>query len=413
MKKFKLSLVTGALLASSAAFAQVTAITNATVHTMTEQGVLKDATVLIEDGKIIAINPANVNADVTIDAQDKVLTPGFIGSMNQVGLVEVGAVSRSNDGHDKKANDMFDASTAFNPRSSLIPYARKGGLTQNVVVPHGGESIFSGLSFVTDLSGEFESVTATETALIVRLGAKSSGSRAVSLKQLVDKLEGQQKKLAKKDDKKDDKKEEPSKEEQVLTKVLKGELPVITKVSRASDILELLKVKKQFGLNLVLWNAEDASLVKTQIAQSKTPVILSAVSNLPSDFDSLHASLETAGELEKAGVKVLLAVGSDSSHNVYQLRFDAGIAVANGMSHEGALKAVTSNIADVFGLNAGKVAKGQRADLVLWSADPFEFSTSIESMWINGEKVNTNDSRHDKLRDRYNTPSDMPRAYTK
>ena len=412
MKKFNLSLVTGALLASSAAFAQVTAITNATVHTMTDKGVLKDATVLIEDGKIIAINPSSVSADVTIDAQDKILTPGFIGSMNQVGLVEVGAVSRSNDGYDKKASAMFDASTAFNPRSSLIPYARKGGLTQNVVVPRGGESIFSGLSFVTDLTGDFESVTATETALIVRLGAKSSGSRAVSLKQLVDKLEGQQKKLAKKD-KKEDKKDEPSKEEQVLTKVLKGELPVITKVSRASDILELLKVKKQFGLNLVLWNAEDAPLVKTQISESKTPVILSAVSNLPSDFDSLHASLETAGELEKAGVKVLLAVGSDSSHNVYQLRFDAGIAVANGMSHDGALKAVTSNIADVFGLNAGKVAKGQRADLVLWSADPFEFSTSIESMWINGEKVNTNDSRHDKLRDRYNTPSDMPRAYTK
>ena len=412
MKKFNLSLVTGALLASSTAFAQVTAITNATVHTMTDKGVLKDATVLIEDGKIIAINPSSVSADVTIDAQDKILTPGFIGSMNQVGLVEVGAVSRSNDGYDKKASAMFDASTAFNPRSSLIPYARKGGLTQNVVVPRGGESIFSGLSFVTDLTGDFESVTATETALIVRLGAKSSGSRAVSLKQLVDKLEGQQKKLAKKD-KKEDKKDEPSKEEQVLTKVLKGELPVITKVSRASDILELLKVKKQFGLNLVLWNAEDAPLVKTQISESKTPVILSAVSNLPSDFDSLHASLETAGELEKAGVKVLLAVGSDSSHNVYQLRFDAGIAVANGMSHDGALKAVTSNIADVFGLNAGKVAKGQRADLVLWSADPFEFSTSIESMWINGEKVNTNDSRHDKLRDRYNTPSDMPRAYTK
>lgn len=412
MKKFNLSLVTGALLASSTVFAQVTAITNATVHTMTDKGVLKDATVLIEDGKIIAINPSSVSADVTIDAQDKILTPGFIGSMNQVGLVEVGAVSRSNDGYDKKASAMFDASTAFNPRSSLIPYARKGGLTQNVVVPRGGESIFSGLSFVTDLTGDFESVTATETALIVRLGAKSSGSRAVSLKQLVDKLEGQQKELAKKD-KKEDKKDEPSKEEQVLTKVLKGELPVITKVSRASDILELLKVKKQFGLNLVLWNAEDAPLVKTQISESKTPVILSAVSNLPSDFDSLHASLETAGELEKAGVKVLLAVGSDSSHNVYQLRFDAGIAVANGMSHDGALKAVTSNIADVFGLNAGKVAKGQRADLVLWSADPFEFSTSIESMWINGEKVNTNDSRHDKLRDRYNTPSDMPRAYTK
>ncbi|TMO95187.1 amidohydrolase, partial [Pseudoalteromonas sp. S3178] len=81
----KVSLITGALLVSSSAFAQVTAITNATVHTSTEQGILKDATVVIENGKITAINPASVAADVTIDAKDQVLTAGFIGSMNQLG----------------------------------------------------------------------------------------------------------------------------------------------------------------------------------------------------------------------------------------------------------------------------------------------------------------------------------------
>lgn len=412
MKKFKLGLITGALLAHSAAFAQITAITNATVHTSTEQGILKDATVIIENGKITDINPSSVKADVTIDANDQVLTPGFIGSMNQLGLVEVGAVSRSRDAADDKAGIDFDTSRAFNPRSSLIPYARKGGVTQNVVVPHGGDSIFAGLAFVADLSGDFGSVTDKHTALVVHLGAKSKGSRAMSYKQLIDKLEGRQQVVAKNDSKKDKESEKPNVEEQVLDDVLAGKMPVVTHLTRATDILEAIKIKEQFGLNLIIWGGEDAQLVKSELANASVPVIISAVSNLPSDFDSLHASLETAGELEKAGVKVLLSIGGDGSHNVYQLRFDAGIAVSNGMSHEGALKALTSNIADSFGIQGGKIAKGQRADLVLWTADPFEISTQVQKMWINGEEVSTQ-SRHDKLRERYTTDSKLPRAYTK
>ncbi|AZZ98369.1 amidohydrolase family protein [Pseudoalteromonas sp. R3] len=413
MKKFNVSLLTGALMASSAVFAQTTAITNATVHTMTEAGVLEGATVVIENGTITAINPSNVSADKTIDAQGRVLTPGFIGSMNQLGLVEVSAVAGSRDGDDDKAGIDFDASPAFNPRSSLIPYGRKGGITQNVVIPHGGKSIFEGLAFVVDLSGEFNSVLKTNTALVIDMDASGSGSRAMKYKTLTEKLEAQQEKLAKgkKDDKKDAKK--PSREEQVLSAVLKGEIPVVIEVERASDILEVLKVKEQFDLKLVLWGVNDAVLVKDEIAKAKVPVVISAVSNLPTSFSSLHADLTNAGKLERAGVKVLLSgFAFEGAHNLYQLRFDAGIAVAHGMSYEGALKAVTSNIAETFGLDGGKIASGQRADLVLWSADPFEFSTTLDKLWINGEEVTT-ESRHDKLRERYTNDSDMPRAYTK
>ncbi|MEC4089129.1 amidohydrolase family protein [Pseudoalteromonas rubra] len=414
MNKFKISLLTSALLASSAAFAQITAITNAKVHTLTDAGTLEGATVVIEDGTITAINPTSIEADVTIDAQGRVLTPGFIGSMNQLGLVEVSAVAGSRDAGDDKADVDFDASPAFNPRSSLIPYGRKGGITQNVVMPHGGKSIFKGLAFVVDLSGEFGSVLKTRTALLVDMDASSTGSRAMKYKTLAEKLEGQQQKLSdkgKKDDKKAAKK--PSQEEQVLTAVLKGEMPVVVGVERASDILEVLKVKEQFGLNLVLWGVNDAVLVKEEIAKANVPVVISAVSNLPTSFSSLHADLTNAGELERAGVKVLLSgFAFEGAHNLYQLRFDAGIAVAHGMSYEGALKAVSSNIADVFDLDGGKIASGQRADLVLWSADPFEFTTTLDKLWINGEEVST-ESRHDKLKDRYTTDSDMPRAYTK
>ncbi|NOU49289.1 amidohydrolase family protein [Pseudoalteromonas sp. JBTF-M23] len=413
MTKLKLSIITGALLSSSAAFAQITAITGATVHTATEQGTLNNATVVIEDGKIKAINPQSVDADVTVSGEGMVLTPGFIGSMNQLGLVEVGAVARSRDASDEKAGLDFDPSYAFNPRSSLIAYARKGGITQNVVSPINYDGVYSGLAFTADLSGGFDSVTDKHTALVIDLGAKSKGSRALSFQQLIEKLEGQQVKLKKQKDKKDDKEEDkPSGEERVLTQLLEAKMPLVIDVNRAADIVQVIKLKQQFSLDVIIRGGSDAVLVADKLAQAEIPVIVSGVSNLPTDFDAIHASLENAGKLEKAGVKVLLSVFGDGSHNVYQLRYDAGIAVSNGMSFDSAIKAVTSNVAEAFEIDGGKIAVGQRADLVLWSADPFELSTHIEKVWINGEQVST-ESRHDMLRERYTTDSKLPRAYTK
>ena len=406
---FSLSLVAAGLLASTAVAAQSVAIINATVHTSTEQGILQGASIIMDEGRITAINPDKVVADTVIDAKGQIVTAGFIGTMNQLGLVEVGAVAGSRDGGDDKAGIDFDPSLAFNAHSSLIPYARKGGITRDVITPDGGDSIFAGLASVVDLSGEFDSVKQTQVALVVHLGEQSKGSRAMSLKNLVDKLKAHQQKASKKA-KKDD--AVPSTEDKVLSKVLAGEMPLLITASRASDIIELIKLKQQFSLNLVIAGAQDAVVVKEQLAQANVPVIVSAMESLPGSFDSLHASLDNAGKLEKAGVKVLLSIAGDASHNVYQLRFDAGNAVSYGMTQEGALKAITANVADVFGINAGSVAVGKAADLVMWNDDPFDFTSHVTKMFINGEEVST-EARQDKLRKRYTTDSEMPRAYIK
>ena len=408
-RSFSLSLVAAGLLASGAVSAQSLAIINATLHTSSDQGVLESASIVMNDGKITAINPSDVKADKIIDAKGQIVTPGFIATVNQLGLVEVGAVAGSRDAGEEKAGIDFDASLAFNPRSSLIPYARKGGVTRDLITPYGGDSIFAGLASVVDLSGSFESVNKKQAALVVHLGERNKGSRAFTLQTLINKLDEYQTK-ASKEAKKDDAK--PSAEDKIMAKVLKGDMPLLISVSRASDIVELIKVKQQFGVNIVLNGAQDAVVVKDRIAKAGIPVIISAMDNLPGSFDSLHASLNNAGILEKAGVKVLLTVGGDASHNVYQLRYDAGNAVSYGMSQQGALKAMTSNVADVFGINAGSLEVGKAADVVMWSNDPFELSSHVNKMFINGVEVST-ESRQDKLRERYTTESNMPRAYTK
>ena len=414
MKKLnvlKNPLVALAVAGSFSVMAESVAITNTTVYTGTEQGVLTEANVVIDNGRIVAINPETLVVDRTVDGQGRILTSGLIAPLNQLGLVEVGAVASSRDEKAKKGGITFDPSLAFNPESSLIPFARKGGITHSVVTPRAGDDVFAGQAFVVNLSGDFDSVDKSGVAIVADFGGASKDSRASSLQSLIDKLEGQQKKLEKKaKDKKDDKAKEPSNEEKLLTRLLKGEVPLIASASRASDIINLLKVKEKFDLKLALSWGSDAVRVKEQLAAADVPVILNAKFNQPGDFDSLHASLKNAGELEKAGVKVLFTVGD--SHLIYNLRYDAGNAISYGMSTQGALQAMTSNVADLFGIDGGSISTGEPANLVLWSGDPFEISTKVETMWINGEEVTT-ESRQDKLRDRYMSNEDKRRGYIK
>ncbi len=404
--------------------AESIAITNATVYTVAERGILSKATVVIDEGKITGVynndeKPDLLNVDTVIDANERILTPGFIATNNLLGLVEVGAVSATRDSSDKKADLTFDASLAFNPKSTLIPYARKGGITSSLVMPHGGDNVFTGQSFTAKLSGEFDSVIADKNAVMVSLGSSRKGSRALKLQTLSNKLEDAQKALAKaekaktssKKGKENDEAKSPSREEQVMFSLLTGEKPLLADVNRATDILALLKLKEQYNLDLILVGASDAVLVSEEIANAKVTVMMSAIDNLPSSFDSLHNSLNNVATLTKAGVKVIIS-NSGESHNINQLRFDAGVAVANGLEKTAALAAITANVADSFNLNVGRIAVGKNADLVLWSNDPFEISTKVDAMWINGNAMSLK-SRQDALRQRYTTDTDMPRGYVK
>lgn len=175
--------------------------------------------------------------------------------------------------------------------------------------------------------------------------------------------------------------------------------------------MQLLALKERYDINLVLVGAADAVVVAQDIAKANVPVVMDAMRNLPNSFDALHTGLDNAATLTAAGVKVAFMVTGDT-HNAYQLRFNAGNAVANGLTKQQALEAVTVNPAQIYGVNAGQLAPGKRADIVMWSNDPFELSTKVEQMWIDGDEVSTQ-SRQDKLRDRYIAESDMPRSYTK
>jgi imidazolonepropionase-like amidohydrolase len=161
-----------------------------------------------------------------------------------------------------------------------------------------------------------------------------------------------------------------------------------------SDLRLALALKEEFKIRLVIDGGADAWKIANELAAASVPVIVNATTNLPT-FDGLSASLENAGRLSAAGVEVLLTGGRGLTH-------DTGLAVANGMNHAAALRAVTLGAATVWGVSdtMGSLEVGKIADVVVWSGDPFELSTMAEHIFIAGREI-PEDSRQEMLLDRY------------
>jgi imidazolonepropionase-like amidohydrolase len=154
-------------------------------------------------------------------------------------------------------------------------------------------------------------------------------------------------------------------------------------------------------VRIVFAGAAEGWLMAAELAAAKTPVILTATEDLPDNFDTLASRSDNAALLTKAGVKVMFAP-LQSAHFARTLRQDAGNAVAFGLPWEDAFRAISSNVADAFGLDTGRIAQGARGDVVLWDGDPLESFSRPVGMWIGGKQVSLK-SRQTALLEKYRT----------
>ena len=160
-----------------------------------------------------------------------------------------------------------------------------------------------------------------------------------------------------------------------------------------------------FNRNLIIAGAAEAWMVAEELAIAEVQVIIDPLSNIPGNFDRLGARLDNATLLNDAGVTLLFS--GDDTHNAFQFRLSAGNAVANGLPAIEAMRAITINVAEAFGLaeNFGSIEEGKVADLVIWDGDPLEVQTRADQVFVNGVSVPMV-SRSTRLRDRYRDLSD-------
>jgi imidazolonepropionase-like amidohydrolase len=403
-------------------FAQPVAIVGGTVHPVSGPPI-ENGVVLLDGDQITAVGPRG-EVDIPsqaqrIDASDMMVTPGFIDASTAMGLVEVSSVSSTRDNalDGDPIRAAFRVTDGINPQSTVIPVTRLGGVTTVAATPSGGA--IAGQSAVLDL------VDAPLTTMLVRdraglyaafnpEGAEAvgggRGGLSLRMREAFEDARFYRDHRAEYNSGATRSVAASRLDLDAMLPVLDGDTPLVVRAARASDITASLRIADEYGLDLIIEGGHEAWMRTDALSASGTPVILKPLSNLPTEFDRLGTRFDNAARLAEAGVPVVLS--TMDTHNARNLRFEAGNAVRFGLPRAAALEAITLAPAQVLGIaeSHGSLEAGKTANVVVWSGDPFEFSTAPEHIFIRGLAV-PRTSRQTNLLNRYRTLDEMPPQY--
>jgi imidazolonepropionase-like amidohydrolase len=410
-------------------------------------GVIENGVVVMQAGKITAVGAANsVNVPAgaqVIDATGMTIYPGLIDSETQLGLTEISAEEMTNDLVEMSDEIMphMHTAEAFHAESALIPVARMNGITNAVVAPESGDTLPGQDSFI-QLAG----ANATEMLLIrdnamplnftgdqrrnkggfdKRKFPSTRMGLAAQLRQAF--LDAQDYKLkwteyerkkadaAQSTDTKDsknkgkdaakDKKLEPTPPKrdlklEALLPYLEGKKTIVLAAESPSDLQTAVSLANEFKLKFVLNHISHSQPVLDYVASLKVPVIVGPIYEAPKEDERYDTVYSLPAQLYKRGVKVIFA--SYSAHNVRNLPDQAGFATAFGLPYDEALKAITLNAAEIWGVadQLGSLDVGKTANVVVANGDPLDVKTDVKQVFIAGREVPMTD-RQVRLRDEY------------
>ena len=396
MRRLKyLLLIPALLLLFKTTHAQI-AIKGETVYTM-NGAPITNGVVLIKDGKIERVGTAssvNIPSDYEVH-EAKVVTPGLIDAHSVVGLA--GYMNQDHDQDQLETSSAIQpelrAIDAYNAQEKLVEYLRSNGIT-TVHTGHGPGALISGQTMIVKTAGETVEEAVIEPAKMLAFTLGNNMSRAISkpgtrskgiamLRQTFIKAQDYLEKRESGDDYSKDLGME------ALADLLDGKLTALVTVHKANDIMTALRLQEEFGFPMVLDGVAESYLVLDEIKESGFPVMVHPTMTRTYG-DAKNASMETAGKLYKAGI--LTAFQSGYEGYVPKTRvvlFEAGVAAANGLGKENALKMLTIDAAKLLGIDnrVGSLQKGKDADIAMFDGDPLEYTTHVSGVIINGKKV--------------------------
>ena len=386
--------------ASTTALAQQIAVRGETVYTMAGQPI-SDGVVLIRNGKIERVGSAQ---QVTIPSgyqtlRAKVVTPGLIDARTVVGLS-----GYLNQPHDQMQLELsasiqpeLRAIDAYNAQEKLVEWLRQYGVT-TVQTGHAPGALMSGQTMIVKTTGDNvdEAVVNPSAAVATTLGmagmgqgGRSPGTRAKQISMLRAEFLKAREYDTKQTTAKEDQKPARDLRQETLARVLRREIPLLVNAQRAQDIISALRLAKEFNLRIILDGASESYLVVDQIKAANVPVIIHpTMFRAGGELENL--SMETAATLRKAGIQVALQSGYETYVPKTRIvLFEAAAARANGLSQEEALAIITTDAARILGVDnrVGSLESGKDGDVVLFDGDPFEYTSHVTGVIINGKVV--------------------------
>jgi imidazolonepropionase-like amidohydrolase len=400
-------------------------------------GVIENGVIVMQDGKITAVGPAN-SANVPsgaqiIDVTGMTIYPGLIDSETQLGLTEISAEDMTNDLVELSDEIMphMHTAEAFHAESVLIPVARMNGITNAIVAPESGDTLPGQDSFIqlaganaTEMllirdnamplnftgdqrrnKGGFEKrkFPSTRMGLVAQL--RQAFLDAQDYKSKWTEYERKKADAPQNKDKEKDKKPEPMAPKrdlklEALLPYLEGKKTIVLAAESPSDLETAVSLANEFKLKFVLNHVSHSQAVLDFVASLKAPVIVGPIYEAPKEDERYDTVYSLPAQLYKRGVKVVFA--SYSAHNVRNLPDQAGFATAFGLPYDEALKAITINAAEIWGVadQLGSLDVGKTANIVVANGDPLDVKTDVKQLFIAGRDIPMTD-RQVQLRDQY------------
>lgn len=388
------------------------ALTGATIHTVTN-GVVENGTIVFENGVITAIGsniavPANAQR---VDVSGKHIYPGLIDAYSAMGLEEIGAVDVTLDTDELgDFNPNVRAEVAVNPESRHIGTARSNGVLVTITTPSGG--IVSGLSAALMLDGwTWESMTLESGAALnvnwpdpnprprggpwMMMQQQGSNTPQPTYAERVRSLRDMfATARAYRDAQASGRPHDSDLRWEAMVSVVNGDVPVVVSANSVQQMQDAIAFGEAEGLRIVLRGAADALLIADHLAAKQIPVLLTSTMNQPGrDWQGYDSNYSLPAQLHAKGVPFAITGGSSAPYT-HRLPWEAGAAVAYGLSEEEALRSVTISPARFLGIDdrVGSLEAGKHATLLITSGNPLDYTADIEQAYVQGRAIDMNDA---------------------
>ena len=368
------------------------AIFGGKVYTMT--GVpLKNGVVLIEGGKIVAVGEALPLPEgcEAYDATGKVVTPGLIDAHTHLGVYAEPSEWSSEDGNETSGpvTPAMDATDAINPSDIAFDDALSGGVTTVMIAPGSANPVGGQCVVVkTVRRPTVESMLLRRHAgLKIAFGEnprrvyggkqKAPVTRMATAYLIRETLQKARDYLKKKDTK--------DFGMDAVLRVLRHEMPLRAHAHRADDIITALRIAREFDVEIVLDHCTEGHLIVEELSKRQARAAIGPQLITRAKMELKDKSYRTPAVLEAHDVKFALVSDHPVVPNMFLSTY-AGLAVRFGLSPAGALRALTTDPAEILGIadRVGRLAPGFDADVVVWSGEPIEISSRPENIWVGG-----------------------------
>eukprot|EP01119_Soliformovum_irregulare_P019141 TRINITY_DN6005_c0_g3_i1.p1 TRINITY_DN6005_c0_g3~~TRINITY_DN6005_c0_g3_i1.p1 ORF type:complete len:897 (+),score=188.82 TRINITY_DN6005_c0_g3_i1:43-2691(+) len=351
------------------------AITGVTLYTGDKNGdILQGITVVVREGNITCLAPDCSTQDITdlYEANGGYLISGIV----EAGLARLGLQEIEND------VDAMDGIPGGSPLYNIraldgvhlgtrhVSAAVAGGVTLSITAGM-GHVVLGGAVSAFGLQADFVREGAWQDivglAVTIGAGSKVAASPANSISGQFSMLRSYL--------------DSNATDNSMLSLYRSGQIPMVAYMHQADDISTLLHIKKEndakYSLNtsLVIVGGAEAHLLAQQLGEASVTVVLAPPRCVPANWEQRRCNRGSIGILHKAGVNVVL--GTEDPGSSRNLRWEAGLALDQGITWKEAVDMITVNARKAFSLPMSIITVGTPCNVVLYSGDPLHFGSEV------------------------------------